>query len=232
VKLTELVAPPTEGRVFTITGGDWDEIAESLGEAPEERIVVNMGPQHPSTHGVLRLILELEGETVTEARCGIGFLHTGIEKSAEFRNWTQGTTLVTRMDYLTPFFQEVAYCLAVEKLLGVEDQVPDRASVIPMLDMNRSSPIFDITVPTTPLPLRSPVRDHEQNGAEKREEADRLRSPAPDRDCDCSAGGRAHQADRNGEPDRHRIRSRHGQPRQATCDEAKKHHQDDRADHE
>ncbi|MGH6654134.1 MAG: NADH dehydrogenase subunit D, partial [Actinocrinis sp.] len=68
-----------DGRVFTITGGDWDEIADSLGEAPEERIVVNMGPQHPSTHGVLRLILELEGETVTEARVGIGYLHTGIE---------------------------------------------------------------------------------------------------------------------------------------------------------
>ena len=103
-----------EGRVFTITGGDWDEIAESLGEAPEERIVVNMGPQHPSTHGVLRLILELEGETVTETRVGIGYLHTGIEKNLEFRNWTQGTTFVTRMDYLTPFFQETAYCLAVE----------------------------------------------------------------------------------------------------------------------
>src|SRR5258708_17308865 len=101
-----------EGRVFPISGGDWDEIAESLGEAPEERIVVNMGPQHPSTHGVLRLILELEGETVTEARVGIGYLHTGIEKNLEFRNWTQGTTFVTRMDYLTPFFQETAYCLA------------------------------------------------------------------------------------------------------------------------
>jgi NADH-quinone oxidoreductase subunit D len=131
----------TADKVFTITGGDWDEIAESLGEAPEERIVVNMGPQHPSTHGVLRLILELEGETVTEARCGIGFLHTGIEKSIEFRNWTQGTTFVTRMDYLTPFFQEVAYCLAVEKLLGIEEQVPDRASVIRVLlmELNRIS---------------------------------------------------------------------------------------------
>jgi NADH-quinone oxidoreductase subunit D len=130
-----------EGRVFTITGGDWDEIAESLGEAPEERIVVNMGPQHPSTHGVLRLILELEGETVTETRVGIGYLHTGIEKNLEFRNWTQGTTFVTRMDYLTPFFQEAAYCLAVEKLLDIEEQVPDRASVIRVLlmELNRIS---------------------------------------------------------------------------------------------
>jgi len=130
-----------EGRVFTITGGDWDEIADSLGEAPEERIVVNMGPQHPSTHGVLRLILELEGETVTETRVGIGYLHTGIEKNLEFRNWTQGTTFVTRMDYLTPFFQETAYCLAVEKLLDVTEQVPDRASVIRvmLMELNRIS---------------------------------------------------------------------------------------------
>jgi NADH-quinone oxidoreductase subunit D len=130
-----------EGRVFTITGGDWDEIADSLGEAPEERIVVNMGPQHPSTHGVLRLILELEGETVTETRVGIGYLHTGIEKNLEFRNWTQGTTFVTRMDYLTPFFQEVAYCLAVEKLLDIEEQVPDRASVVRvmLMELNRIS---------------------------------------------------------------------------------------------
>ena len=80
-----------------------------------------MGPQHPSTHGVLRLILEIEGETITEARCGIGYLHTGIEKNLEFRNWTQGVTFVTRMDYLSPFFNETAYCLGVEKLLDVTD---------------------------------------------------------------------------------------------------------------
>ena len=77
-----------------------------------------MGPQHPSTHGVLRLILELDGETVTETRVGIGYLHTGIEKNLEYRSWTQGVTFVTRMDYLSPFFNETAYCLAVEKLLG------------------------------------------------------------------------------------------------------------------
>ena len=64
-----------------------------------------MGPQHPSTHGVLRLILELEGETVTEARCGIGYLHTGIEKNMEYRSWVQGTTFCTRMDYLVPVLQ-------------------------------------------------------------------------------------------------------------------------------
>ena len=88
----------TEGRVFTVTGGDWDEVLAGAGDAfSEEKIVVNMGPQHPSTHGVLRLILELEGETVTEARTVVGYLHTGIEKNLEFRNWTQGTTFVTRM---------------------------------------------------------------------------------------------------------------------------------------
>ncbi|KWX09476.1 NADH dehydrogenase, partial [Carbonactinospora thermoautotrophica] len=77
-----------EGTVYTVTGGDWDTVVAGIGEAPEERVVVNMGPQHPSTHGVLRLILELEGETVTEARCGIGYLHTGIEKNLEYRTWT------------------------------------------------------------------------------------------------------------------------------------------------
>ncbi|MFJ7249500.1 NADH dehydrogenase subunit D, partial [Kitasatospora sp. NPDC098652] len=107
----------TEGRVFTVTGGDWGEVVEAVGRADDERIIVNMGPQHPSTHGVLRLILEIDGETVKEARCGIGYLHTGIEKNMEFRSWVQGTTFVTRMDYLTPLFNETAYCLAVEKLL-------------------------------------------------------------------------------------------------------------------
>ena len=106
-----------------------------------ERIVVNMGPQHPSTHGVLRLILEIEGETITEARCGIGYLHTGIEKNLEYRNWTQGVTFVTRMDYLSPFFNETAYCLGVEKLLGVTDDIPERASVIRvmLMELNRIS---------------------------------------------------------------------------------------------
>ena len=100
-----------------------------------------MGPQHPSTHGVLRLILEIEGETITEVRCGIGYLHTGIEKNLEYRTWTQGVTFVTRMDYLSPFFNETAYCLGVEKLLGVTDDIPERASVIRvmMMELNRIS---------------------------------------------------------------------------------------------
>ena len=100
-----------------------------------------MGPQHPSTHGVLRLILEIEGETVTEARCGIGYLHTGIEKNLEYRTWTQGVTFVTRMDYLSPFFNETAYCLGVEQLLDITDDIPERASVIRvmLMELNRIS---------------------------------------------------------------------------------------------
>jgi NADH-quinone oxidoreductase subunit D len=131
----------TEGKVFTVTGQDWDSVVAGLGDEPEERVVVNMGPQHPSTHGVLRLILELEGETVTEARCGIGYLHTGIEKNMEFRSWTQGVTFCTRMDYLSPFYNEAAYCLGVERLLGIEDQIPEKANVMRVLlmELNRIS---------------------------------------------------------------------------------------------
>ena len=128
----------TEGRVYTVTGGDWDA---TFGADPhtDERLVINMGPQHPSTHGVLRLVLDLEGETVTKARVVIGYLHTGIEKNTEYRTWTQGTTFVTRMDYLAPLFNETAYCLAVEKLLGIT--VPRRAQIIRVLlmELNRIS---------------------------------------------------------------------------------------------
>ncbi|WP_016883340.1 MULTISPECIES: NADH dehydrogenase (quinone) subunit D [unclassified Rhodococcus (in: high G+C Gram-positive bacteria)] len=139
----------SEDTVFTVAGQDWDEVVDAVkassggggSEGGEERIVVNMGPQHPSTHGVLRLILEIEGETVTEARCGIGYLHTGIEKNLEYRTWTQGVTFVTRMDYLSPFFNETAYCLGVEKLLDITDEVPERASVIRvmLMELNRIS---------------------------------------------------------------------------------------------
>jgi len=132
---------PTD-TVVMVGGQDWNEVVAAAREAAAgERIVVNMGPQHPSTHGVLRLILEIEGETVTEARCSIGYLHTGIEKNLEYRNWTQGVTFVTRMDYLAPFFNETAYCLGVEKLLGITDDIPERASVIRVLlmELNRIS---------------------------------------------------------------------------------------------
>jgi NADH-quinone oxidoreductase subunit D len=87
-------ADTAEGRVYNVGGQDWDEIIAAVDEAAdsgrEERLIVNMGPQHPSTHGVLRLILTLDGETVTEIRPVIGYLHTGIEKNMEFRTWTQG----------------------------------------------------------------------------------------------------------------------------------------------
>ena len=100
-------------------------------------MVINMGPQHPSTHGVLRLLLELDGETVLSCTPIVGYLHTGIEKNTEYRTWQQGVTFVTRADYLSPFFNEVGYCLAVEKLLGIE--APPRAQVLRVLfcEMNR-----------------------------------------------------------------------------------------------
>jgi NADH-quinone oxidoreductase subunit D len=131
----------SDGRVYTVSGGDWDAFAAEAAEMAEGALVVNMGPQHPSTHGVLRLILQLEGETVTDTRCGIGYLHTGIEKNLEFRTWTQGVTFVTRMDYLSPFYNETAYCMGVERLLGITDEIPERARLIRilMMELNRIS---------------------------------------------------------------------------------------------
>jgi NADH-quinone oxidoreductase subunit D len=131
----------TTGTVFTVTGQDWDSVVAGSSETEEERVVVNMGPQHPSTHGVLRLILELDGETVTEARCGIGYLHTGIEKNMEYRTWTQGVTFCTRMDYLSPFYNEAAYVMGVERLLGIDDDIPEKALVMRVLlmELNRIS---------------------------------------------------------------------------------------------
>jgi NADH-quinone oxidoreductase subunit D len=131
-------APPdnlTAAEEFVATGGDWDEIAQETLRRKEERIVVNMGPQHPSTHGVLRLILEMDGETVTETRLGLGYLHTGIEKTMEYRTWVQGSTLATRADYVASIMNEAGYCFAVEKLAGIADRVPERAQVIRVLMM-------------------------------------------------------------------------------------------------
>lgn len=104
-----------------------------------ETLTINMGPQHPSTHGVLRLILELEGEVVVSCRPVIGYLHTGIEKEMEFRTYHQNITLVDRIEYLSSYHEEFAYCLAVEKLLGIE--VPKRAQYIRviMAELNRIS---------------------------------------------------------------------------------------------
>jgi NADH-quinone oxidoreductase subunit D len=137
---TDADAEAAEGRVYNVAGQDWDEVVgDDTDRAENEQIVVNMGPQHPSTHGVMRLVLTLDGETVTEARVSIGYLHTGIEKNLEYRTWTQGTTFVTRADYLTPLYNEAAYCIGVERLLGIEDKLPERAKImrVLLLELNR-----------------------------------------------------------------------------------------------
>ena len=103
----------------------------------DETMIINMGPQHPSTHGVLRVMLELKGETVLRTKPVVGYLHTGMEKTAEGLTFLQGGTNVTRMDYLAPLFNELAFSLATEKLLDVE--IPERATWIRMLmcELNR-----------------------------------------------------------------------------------------------
>jgi NADH-quinone oxidoreductase subunit D len=123
-------------REIHVGGQDWDDVVPG---AEDETMIINMGPQHPSTHGVLRLVLELDGETVLACTPVIGYLHTGIEKNTEVRSWTQGVTFVTRMDYLAPFHNELAYCLGVEKLLGIE--APARAQAIRVMlgELNRIS---------------------------------------------------------------------------------------------
>jgi NADH-quinone oxidoreductase subunit D len=102
-------------------------------------MVLNMGPQHPSTHGVLRILLELDGETVVKAIPDLGYLHTGIEKSCEDKTYSQVITLTDRMDYLNPLGNNLVYCLAVEKLLGLE--IPKRAQYIRvmMVELQRIS---------------------------------------------------------------------------------------------
>ncbi|MFM8998540.1 MAG: NADH dehydrogenase (quinone) subunit D [Actinomycetota bacterium] len=119
--------PPLEGDALRVEG------------RREETMIINMGPQHPSTHGVLRLLLELDGETIVSARPIIGYLHTGIEKNTEYRTWQQAVAFLTRADYLSPFFNETAYSLAVERLLGIE--APPRAQTIRVLlcELNRVS---------------------------------------------------------------------------------------------
>jgi NADH-quinone oxidoreductase subunit D len=109
-------------------------------EAPDdETMILNLGPSHPSTHGVLRVMVEIRGEQVLRTKPVIGYLHTGMEKTGEELMYQQGATNVTRMDYLSPFFNELAYCLSVEKLAGIE--VPERAGWIRMLmcELNRIS---------------------------------------------------------------------------------------------
>ncbi len=107
---------------LVITGGPWPEL-----EGEGQTMIINMGPQHPSTHGVLRLMIELDGETVVRAKPVIGYLHTGMEKTAEELTYVQGATNVTRMDYASPLSNELVWSIAVERLLDVE--VPARAIV-------------------------------------------------------------------------------------------------------
>ena len=98
---------------------------EAQPHAGPRRMVLNMGPQHPSTHGVLRLLLELDGETIMKCQLDIGYLHTGIEKEFEVKTYQQAVTLTDRVDYLAPLSNNLGYCLAVEKLLGLE--IPPQA---------------------------------------------------------------------------------------------------------
>jgi NADH-quinone oxidoreductase subunit D len=120
--------------------------AAKLGEVPvdpdeDQTMVINMGPQHPSTHGVLRLMLELQGETVLRCKPVIGYLHTGMEKTGEALTYLQGPTNVTRMDYVSPFSNELVFSMAVEELLGISGDIPERAVWIRMLmaELNRMS---------------------------------------------------------------------------------------------
>jgi len=123
---------------YTVGAGEWQNLPDAV---PDDVMTINMGPQHPSTHGVLRMVLKLDGEQVVDNTPVIGYLHTGIEKNLEYRPWVLGVTFVTRMDYLSPLFNELGYCLAVEKLLGIGDQVPERANAIRVIltELNRIS---------------------------------------------------------------------------------------------
>jgi len=120
--------------------------AAQLGDLPDDpdedqTMIINMGPQHPSTHGVLRLMLELQGETVLRCKPIIGYLHTGMEKTGEQLTFMQGGTNVTRMDYLSPFNNELVFSMATEKLLGIDGDIPERAVWMRMLlsELNRMS---------------------------------------------------------------------------------------------
>jgi NADH-quinone oxidoreductase subunit D len=119
------------------------EVAAMADEEPSEdqTMILNMGPQHPSTHGVLRLMLELDGETVLRSKPVVGYLHTGMEKTGETLTYLQGPTNVTRMDYAAPLFNELVFSLATETLLGIDEGIPPRAQWIRMLlcEINRMS---------------------------------------------------------------------------------------------
>jgi NADH-quinone oxidoreductase subunit D len=127
-------APVLAEQMGTLVGDDYTVGGGPVGTDTQ---IVNMGPQHPATHGVLRLQVEMEGETIRRARPIIGYLHTGMEKTAEALSYAQGATNVTRMDYLSPFFNELCFSLAVERLLGIEAPPRARAIRVLMTEMNR-----------------------------------------------------------------------------------------------
>lgn len=130
------------GAVLRMSEAEAAALTELQSEAPEDQtMIINMGPQHPSTHGVLRLMLELQGETVLRCKPIIGYLHTGMEKTGESLTYMQGGTNVTRMDYLSPLNNELVFSMAVEKLLGIDNDIPERAVWMRMLlsELNRMS---------------------------------------------------------------------------------------------
>ena len=136
----------TPGELFREVGAvlrmSESEVAAMQGEiSDDETMIINMGPSHPSTHGVLRLMLELKGETVLRCKPVIGYLHTGMEKTGESLSYLQGGTNVTRMDYASPLNNELVFSLATEKLLGIDGDIPERATWMRMLlsEMNRMS---------------------------------------------------------------------------------------------
>jgi NADH-quinone oxidoreductase subunit D len=129
------------GAVLRLSEADAAALADQPPDEQEQTMILNMGPQHPSTHGVLRLMLELQGETVLRTKPIVGYLHTGMEKTGETLTYVQGPTNTTRMDYAAPLFNELVFCLATESLLGIDDDIPERAQWIRMLlcELNRMS---------------------------------------------------------------------------------------------
>ena len=129
------------GSVLRMSEAEAAALADQESDEEDQTTIINMGPQHPSTHGVLRLMLELEGETVLRSKPIIGYLHTGMEKTGEDLTYLQGPTNVTRMDYASPLFNELVFSLATEKLLGIDEDIPERAQWIRMLmcELNRMS---------------------------------------------------------------------------------------------
>jgi NADH-quinone oxidoreductase subunit D len=129
------------GSVLRMSEADAAALAGQEPSEEEQTMILNMGPQHPSTHGVLRLMLELRGETVLRTKPIVGYLHTGMEKTGETLTYLQGPTNVTRMDYAAPLFNELVFSMATEALLGIDEEIPPRAQWIRMLlcELNRMS---------------------------------------------------------------------------------------------